>query len=413
MVNWKFFIVFFLIFVSQASGSTDVDSLEVLCTGHASGMPLMASILKREPMTDSVIIPTRIGSHNVNLDGSTIRRYMRLYFPRTFQDLTSKYEFLLLEQIDSSYFTQKQFQWMRRAVEEEGLGGLQDRSVMSMHRVYSDAWAQSPLSDAFPNDADIVVEVDYHRNGPLEVIINEDPGIPDVVKRYQDVLNLNIGAWGSNLMIPKEGSQIYTWSKTGQFPEFAFPIKGLFPHILGWQYGKGYTWSVQDILGSSFWHEGINPYGTDVMIAMMMYSTGRKLPEDVVLVHKLRSRFSNYLESKSYIFSLIEFVDKFGANTQDVEEEIHALDLRWTDCKDLYMQQAYDDSWNSLESVLQELSTLRKEAIELKESALFWVYATEWLAITGTFLITGFVVWTLMVKRRLFRSVSSTKLKSI
>ena len=386
------------------------DPLEVLCTGHASAMPLMSAILKREPMTNAIVIPTRIGSANIGLQPSTLRRYMRLYFPRTYEELVRKYEFLLLEQIDSNYFTHKQFEWMRKSVEEGGLGGLQDRSVMSMHSWLSDIWAQSVLSDAFPNDADAVVEINYHRNGPLKIILNEDARIPDVVKAYKHVLNFQVGQWGNNLIIPKKGSEIYTWSKTGVFPEVSYPDPGLFPHILGWRYGKGYTWSVQDILGASFWHEGNNPYGTDVMIAMIMYSTGRDLPDDVVLVHELRSRFSNYIEVKSFIFSLMEFVDTFGANTASLEQGIKDMDDRWKESRYLYLAQDYTESWGKMELLISDLSLLRADALRLKDQALFWIYVIEWLTVSGTFLFTGFIVWTLMIRRRLYKQVESTKL---
>jgi len=386
------------------------DLLEVLCTGKASGMPLMASILKREPMTVSVIIPTRIGSKNVDLTPSNVKRYMRLYFPRTYQDLISEYEFMLLEQIDSTYFTPVQFEWMRTAVENAGMGGLQDRSVMSMHQVYADSWAQSVLSDAYPNDADLVVEVDYHRNGLLEIILNENPNLPDVVKAYRDVLNLEVGQWGSNLMIPKGGSEIYTWSKTGEFPEFAYPEPGLFPHILGWRYGEGYTWSVQDILGASFWHQGNNPYGTDVMISMMMYSTNRELPQDVVLVHRLRIEFANYLELKGFIFSLMDFVEKFGANIDQLDRSVETLDELWVRSRDLYLEQEYQDSWDGMQQAIAEIIALRQQALELKDSALFWIYVIEWLSISGTFLLSGFALWTLMVRRRLYREVDRTRM---
>lgn len=385
------------------------DPLEVLLTGHIGGMPFLSAVLKREPMTERIVIPTRISSTTVGVTTDTIKRYMRLYFPRSYEDLTTKYEFLLLEQIDYLFFTDQQFEWMRRAVEEEGLGGLQDRSVMSMHSWLSGPWSRTRLALAFPNDAEAVVAVSYHRNGPLEVILNEDPNIPDVVKIYKDVIKYEIGGWGSNLMIPKEGSQIYLWAKTGLFPEFAFPEPGLFPHILGWRYGKGYTWSVQDILGAAFWHEGENPYGTDVMIAMLMYSTGRELPGDVVLVHELRGRFTEYSEIKGFIFSLLDFVDKFGANTAVLEEAVTAMDERWRESRLSYLSQDYSSSWSQMEVLLRDLENLRIDALVLKDRALFWIYVIEWLSVSGTFLLAGFVLWTLMVRRRLYRQVASTR----
>jgi hypothetical protein len=53
----------------------------------------------------------------------------------------------------------------------------------------------------------------------------------------------------------------------------------------------------------------------------------------------------------------------------------------------------------------------RDEALKLKDQALFWIYVSEWSVVTGTFLLCSFVVWSLMVKRRLYREVEETKLR--
>ncbi len=404
-------IVTFLLLVSIASPKAFPATngpMEILCTGSSASMPYMAAIFKREPMTDAVVIPTRVRSTVIQVTDEVVRRYMRLYFPRSYEDLIEKYELLLLRGIDAYYFTGRQEEWMRRAIEEAGLGGLQDRSVMSMHTAYSIPWAASVTSDAFPNDADAVVSVGYHRNGPLEVILNEDPLLPDVVKAYKEVLRFQVGWWGNNLVVPKSGSQIYTWSKTGVFPEFSYPKPGLFPHILGWRYGKGYTWSLQDTSGTSFWNEGQNPYGKDVYFAMLMYATGRDIPEDVVMVHQLRFRFHEYAEVKGFILSLMEFVDRFGANTDVLAQKMGDMDEEWKEARGSYLLQDFQGSWRSMEQLLGDISTLRSDALKIKDRALLWIYVVEWLTVSGTFLVAAFSVWSLMVRRRLYRQVEST-----
>ena len=50
-------------------------------------------------------------------------------------------------------------------------------------------------------------------------------------------------------------------------------------------------------------------------------------------------------------------------------------------------------------------------ALEAKDAALFWVFVTEWLVVTASGLICGAVVWTLMVRRRLYREVTVTRLE--
>ncbi len=385
------------------------DVLEVLCTGHTGSMPRMAELLGREPMTDAVIIPTRI--HGVtSVTPRTVRRYMRLYFPRSLQDLVESYDFLLLRGIDCYYFTTDQLEWMRKAIRDSGIGGLQDRSVMSSVSVYSRAWAESRTSDAFPNDADAVVEANYARHGTMEVIMNEDPSLSPIFTPYKDLLSYRVGNKGYTLMIPREGSHTYLRSSIAAYSDFAYPEPGVFPHTLGWRYGKGYTWSLMDYSGSGFWGSAINPYGMDAYFGMLMYSTGRDLPEDVVMVHKLRMDFHQYGDQKSFIYSMMSFAERFGANTNSLEMEIKEMDKEWRRSRELYLDQEYQSAGVILESILNDLSLLREKALKAKDRALMWIYIIEWLVISGTSLSAGFAIWTLMVKKRLYREVSATKL---
>ena len=389
--------------------SQGADPIEVLCTGHTGSMPFMAAMLGREPMTDAVIIPTRI--HGVtDITPATVHRYMRLYFPRTYEDLTDRYEFLLLRGIDATYFSAAHLEWMRRAFEEAGLGGLQDRSVMSSTSGYSTPWAQSSTSDAFPNDAKTVIAVDYSKHGSMEVILNEDPSLPPVFTPYRDLLSYQAGQGGYTMMIPREGSQTYFRSKIDSYSEFSYPEPGVFPHTLGWRYGKGYTWSLMDYSLSGFWGEAMNPYGSDAYFGMLMYSTGRKLPEDVIMVHRLRIHFHEYAEQKGFVFSVISFVDRFGANTDDLVRQIAEMDESWRDSRELYLEQDYGNAFPIITGILADVALLREEALRSKDRALLWIYVIEWLTVSGTFLVAAFSLWTLMVRRRLFRSVSTTRL---
>jgi hypothetical protein len=50
-----------------------------------------------------------------------------------------------------------------------------------------------------------------------------------------------------------------------------------------------------------------------------------------------------------------------------------------------------------------------KLALEARDAALFWIFVTEWLVVSGTGLICGFAIWTLMVRRRMYREVGITR----
>ncbi len=43
--------------------------------------------------------------------------------------------------------------------------------------------------------------------------------------------------------------------------------------------------------------------------------------------------------------------------------------------------------------------------MKLKDSSLFWICVLEWLVTTGILMLSGFVVWSLMVRRALYRDV--------
>jgi hypothetical protein len=59
-----------------------------------------------------------------------------------------------------------------------------------------------------------------------------------------------------------------------------------------------------------------------------------------------------------------------------------------------------------------EITLLTAEAVKLKDQALLWVYISEWLAVTSTSIFAGFTLWTLMVRRRKYRTTRSTRLRS-
>ena len=65
-----------------------------------------------------------------------------------------------------------------------------------------------------------------------------------------------------------------------------------------------------------------------------------------------------------------------------------------------------------LKDILEGFQALSEESMELKERAFFWIYFVEWLAVSGTLLICVMVLWSLMVRRRLYRQVEVTRTRS-
>ena len=220
------------------------------------------------------------------------------------------------------------------------------------------------------------------------------------------------------ITVPRDGAVVTSYSigrynvgYSGNYPHPEFGGTGWLPHTMFWRYGNATTWTHQDMLGGDrYWNPAQNPYSIDMLLAEFMFATGRELPSDVILVHRLRSKFSNFQSTRSFIYSLLDFIDKFGANDAPVINKMQDITKVANDGKSQYLGQEYEVSTATMDDAIARMEDLRSEAMELKDRALFWVYLTEWMSITGVSMLTGFVVWTLMVRRRLYREVKVTKL---
>jgi len=48
-------------------------------------------------------------------------------------------------------------------------------------------------------------------------------------------------------------------------------------------------------------------------------------------------------------------------------------------------------------------------AFKLKDDAMFYAYVIQWLVTSGTLLLSGSILYTLMVRRRLYKAMESTR----
>jgi len=390
---------------------------KVIVAGHAGSVPIVSAWLTADPLTDPTVIPARA---HAGWTYEELYRFVRLYFPRSYEKLL-EYEYMMLLNMEIIVLRPEQQRMLHDAIYNDGLGGMQTRSVMSVSLDLSMAWAQSILSEAFPNDADAVIQVDYTWEGPMRVVINTHPQVASVFKPYIGLPAAEysfLGDYGSNLAIPKPGAVVTTYSVgpyrygyPGMYPDPRFKSPGWVPHTMYWRYGKGVTWTHQDMIGG-YWDTGYNPYAPDMVVAELLFSRGRKLPDDVVLVHWLRRKFTEFNSAQEYVLSLVEFIDRFGANTASVTEALMGISDAVDEARRMYLNLEYQGSSEKMEEALGRISGLGEKAIRLKERALLWIYVVEWLAVSGTFLLAGVALWTLMIRRRLYREVSVTRISS-
>jgi hypothetical protein len=186
--------------------------------------------------------------------------------------------------------------------------------------------------------------------------------------------------------------------------------------LVSWKYGTtgGISWVTADDLDALWWSSVLSPsenqYAGDVFINILLYSVGAPLTHDVVQMHTIRQLYFDYKVEKWLLTGILDFADSFGANTHDMYIRIgEADDLRGSSLAS-YRSYSFSDAIEIMESAITRLYELRDDAYDLKNRALLWVYLIEWVTVTGTLLLSGFLVWTLMVRRRLYVEVTTTRL---
>jgi hypothetical protein len=148
----------------------------------------------------------------------------------------------------------------------------------------------------------------------------------------------------------------------------------------------------------------------DLFLNMVLYSLRRDLITDVLLYHGVRSRFTAYRLRKSMLYSLLDFVERFGANRQRIDEAVLEVDAIETEARESYLSQDVEAADEALDRAFAGLVDVENRAMVLKDRALLWVYVVEWTFVAATLMISGSVVWSVMVKRRFYRAMGTTRM---
>ena len=108
------------------------EKINLLMAGHIGIMDHVRPVFETEPLIRYTPVPARDpgGFGVAALDEKDLVKMIRLYFPRTYDEMKS-YDILILTSPEYYLFTPKQDQWMYDAI-NEGMGGLNDGSVFSI-----------------------------------------------------------------------------------------------------------------------------------------------------------------------------------------------------------------------------------------------------------------------------------------
>ncbi len=335
--------------------------------------------------------------HYAGISSEDIRRAIRIYMPRRYEDLVADYEVVILSDANVNSFTNKHLLWFRESVKEEGMG----LSMMGGHESFGGStghpdWGKTPVGDALPVDT----QPDQYMDGKVTILKEDNPFISSLPWR-PDLPFLQ--EYASNIVNRRPSTQVLaidTIDNTGYDN----------PFFSTWKYGQGRTFAM-----TGDWTPGGGiqflrwDYVPDFATNLMLYCSQRPIPQDIELVHNVRFGLEQLAYQRALMDSLIDFVERFGAKPDRILERLTDFDTKRQEVIDLYLEQEFEEVRSLMDEASGLLEEANKVAERVKSEALFWVYVSEWLAVTATFLISGLLVWSLMIRRSLYREVSTTR----
>jgi hypothetical protein len=186
------------------------------------------------------------------------------------------------------------------------------------------------------------------------------------------------------------------------------------PWMVSWRPGggdPGMQWLVSHTF-EAWWAEENNPYSLDVATNMIFHAMEWPLIRDLEGRREARRLFTSFQTQKSIVLSMMEWAESFGARVAILADRLDELEGEMGDAIHHYLEQDYPAAISNLEDISRVAAMVSREAVRIKNEALFWVYLSEWLAVSATGIVAGILVWSLMIRRKAYRVAGSTRLRS-
>ena len=261
------------------------------------------------------------------------------------------------------------------------------------------AWGGTPIGKLLPTeDVETVWQEGVEHR--LEIDEPENEFISSLPFNPKDPA-LRGAVWDHNLLKVRPGATLLARAVSSRWDD---------PLMVTWRYEGGpRTFSLASEGGWRLYSMSRWEYDYDFCSNMLIYLDDRPVPQEIELVRAARSRIFEVATRRSMLLSLLEFCESFGANTQGIVERVEEMDQVAARALPQYLDLSFDEVIETYGTVAEMMEDIENEAIRLKERALVWVYIIDWLAVTATLLLCGTALWSLMVRRRLYRQVESTR----
>lgn len=361
--------------------------------------------MRIEPLLE--VTPVQASTlHYAGISSDDIRRAIRVYMPRTYRSLVESYDVLIISDANTGSFGSDHHKWFKDGV-SEGLGFVMVGGYETFGGVAGyPSWENTPVADVLP----VSVVAGLYWGGPMTIVHQDHvlmrslPWSPNLefMRNYEcNIVNLRdgadrlavvtIGPWGGKSYAGHENPFFSTWTYANGT---VFAMTGDWTPTGGWAFLR---WD----------------YLPDFVTNLMLYCANRPVPQDMSLVHTLRKQVAMLGYRRLVATSLVDFIEGFGADTRKLLAALDEVDAARDKVGALYLELNYVDALEAANAALILMDQAELVAERSKNEALFWIYLSEWLVVTSTCLLAGFVVWALMIRRRLYREVTTTRFPAI
>ena len=350
------------------------------------------TVIGYDPAIDTTLIPS-VPQYVGGTDSAV--RNLRVYMPRTYEMLVGGYQMLVFSDADPLVFEPEWIHWLSSSVTEGGLGMLWLGSINADSNMAG--WEGTTVAEILPASQApgeyTVISVFF-----MKVLDGQEPLMQALPWEKAPAL-MNV-----NAQIPKEGSEY--WAKLVSTPRE-------YPLMTYWRIGDGAVLNF-----ASKFPRGVRMWAEDwalfppAMIYMTYRAAGKPLPDDPLVFLSIINGFIEFVEANSLVESMLEWVETFGGNTRKLRERVEVLVETKLKAEEAYLDGDFDAAQETLAMTEAEQAALMVAASSAKDEALFWIYMTEWFALTGTFLVSSYILWALMVHRKLYRDVGFSRLEN-
>ena len=342
--------------------------------------------MQLDPLISLGLVPASEQEWAVEL--MEIRRYMRLYMPRTYDDLLGTTDVLMLSNTAANYFRPQWLEWMAFGT-EGGLGLVMVGGYCSFGGYGYPDWGPNQVGRILPVDTIIAGKHEF----PFRLFpVTEDPLL--------SIFDWEKGPFflALNAVNLKPGAKLLARTN----PEDR-------PLIVYQDVGEGSALAFMSTWGAWWGNDFVEwEYFIDFSADMVYRAAGLEIPDPVV-VHEIRVLFEEFEMAKAFVASILDFVDMLGGRATGARRSLDDLVLRRAQAEKLYIEQDYAGCQDEMHILVEEVASLDELALKEKDAALLWVYLTEWSVVTATTVLSGYFLYLLMVRRRLYREAGTTR----